>query len=279
MPFGIVADLVQASGELKAEDHDNMAMAFTTSLSRNLASKSYLYGLTDFMNAAFQGDTKVLNNWVQNRVGSFVPAVLNQTNPDDTLREMRDYTDQVIGRLPGLSQTLPPRVSFFGEPVMKAPFTEGRPLNPFTPSLKPGDHHVEDALLELGRSFAYPDKKYPMTDVDMTSRDFGMKGNLTPYDRMLQLMAHPGDGVPSLKTTLGKIVDSPAWATMSTGVPGIEQGGTRFDVINREVQKYRGIAQKKILLEFPELRKAIVATKGGQSALDAIQGWLNEPNH
>ncbi len=287
-PFGIVADLVQASGELKAEDHDNLAMAFTTSLSRNLASKSYLYGLTDFMQAAFDGDTATLDKWVKNRVGSFVPAILNQTNSDDTLREMRDYTDQVIGRVPGLSQTLPSRVSFFGDPIMKAPFTEGRPVNPFTPSLKKEDHHVEDALLELGRSFAYPDKKYPMTDVDMTSRDYGIKGNLTPYDRLLQLMAHPGDGVPSLKTTLGKIVDSPAWATMSPGVPGIEEGGTRFDVINRQVQKYRGIAQKKLLLEFPDLRKAIdrskitkkVAQKGGQSALDAIQGFLtNEPSH
>lgn len=287
-PFGIVADIVQASGELKAEDHDNFAMAFTTSLSRNLASKSYLYGLTDFMQAAFDGDTKTLTKWTQNRAGSFVPAVLNQMNPDDTMREMRTYTDQVIGRLPGTSETLPPRVSFFGDPIMKAPFSEGRPVNPFTPSLANKDHHVEDQLLELGRQFAYPDKKYPLSNIDLTSKQYGVAtGNLTPYDRMLALMARPGDGIPTLRQVITQVVDDPSWKTMSPGVPGVQEGGTRFDVINQIVQKYRGIAQKKLLMEFPELKHAVerdkvttkAAEKGGQAGLDAIQGYLNEPSN
>lgn len=286
MPFGIMADVMQASGELDENHQNNFAMAFTTSLSRNLASKSYLYGLTDFMQAAFDGDTTVLDKWVKTRVGSFVPAVLNQTNPDNDVRELRDYTDQVLGHIPGLSETLPPRVSFFGQPIMKAPFSSGRPVNPFTPSIAQDDTSVEDKLLELGRDFAYPSKKYPGTDVDMTSHEFGLaKGNLTPYDRMLQIMASPGNGVPTLRTTLGHITSSPAWDKMSPGVPGIQEGGTRFEKINEQVQKYREIAMKKLMLEFPALQEAVqrskitkkVAEKGGQQAVDNIQSYLNEP--
>lgn len=286
MPFGIIADLVQASGELDDNHQHNFAMAFTTSLSRNLASKSYLYGLSDFMQAAFDGDANVMDKWMKQRVGSFVPAALNQMNPDDTVRELRDYTDQVLGHIPGLSETLPPRVSFFGQPIMKAPFSSGRPVNPFTPSIAQADTSVEDKLLELGRSFAYPSKKYPGTDVDMTSREFGLaKGNLTPYDRMLQIMASPGNGVPTLRTTLGTITSSEAWDRMSPGVPGIEEGGTRFDIVNKKVQRYREIAMKKLMLEFPALQEAVqrskitkkVAEKGGQEAVDQLQEYLNEP--
>jgi hypothetical protein len=286
MPFGIIADAMQASGEMTADQQSNFALAFTTSLSRNLASKSYLYGLTDFMQAAFDGDTRTLTKWTKNRVGSFVPAALNQLNPDDTLREMRSYTDQVIGRLPGTSETLPPRMSFFGDPIMKAPFSEGRPVNPFTPSMVNKDHHVEDELLELGRQFAYPDKKYPLTNIDLTSKDYGVAtGNLTPYDRMLQIMARPGDGTPTLRQAVTQVVDDPSWKEMSAGVPGVQEGGTRFDVINGIVQKYRGIAQKKLILEFPELERAIeidkattnAARKGGQGALDSVLNYFNDP--
>lgn len=285
-PFGILADAATASGELQAHHEDNIVMAFTTALSRNLASKSYLYGLTDFMNAAFSGKTHTLNEWMKNRVGSFVPALAKQLNPDDTMREMRTYMDHIIGNIPGLSQTLPPRVTFFGDPVMKAPFTGDLPLNPFTPSPFVKDTHIEDKLLKLGRDFSYPSHNYPGTDVDMTSRDWGVKGNLTAYDRMLQLMANPGDGAPSLKEVLGQIVDADGWDELSPGVPGIDQGGTQFDLINKHVQDYRTIAMKKVYQEFPALADAVekskvtkkVAHKGGQAALDAVMEYFNDSN-
>lgn len=284
MPFGIVADMVSASGEIPWDTADNAGMAFVTSLSRNLANKSYMYGLTDFMKAAFDGDQVTLKKYVQAHVGSMVPAVLNQVNPDDTMREMRDYTDQIIGHVPGLSATLPPRVNIFGDPVMKAPFTSGRAINPFTPSMSRPDTHVEQKLYEIGKGIQYPDKNYPATNVDMTSKLYGMKGNLTPYDRLMQLIAKgPGNGAPSLRAALGKLVDNPNWDKLSHGVPGIQEGGTQFDKVNGLVQEYRDRANKQILVEFPELRKAVdtskqtqkVARKGGQAAVDKILGLLH----
>jgi hypothetical protein len=285
-PFGIIADAVTASGELQAHHEDNIVMAFTTALSRNLASKSYLYGLTDFMNAAFSGKSNTMNEWMKNRVGSFVPSVAKQMNTDPEMREMRTYMDQIIGGIPGLSRTLPARSTFFGDAVMKAPFTGDLKMNPFSASPYVKDTHIEDKLLELGRDFSYPSHNYPGTDVDMTSRDWGVRGNQTAYDRMLELMAHPGDGAPSLKEVLGSIVDADGWDQLSPGVPGIDQGGTQFALINKQVQNYRRIAMDKVYLEFPELAKAVekskvtkkVAHKGGQAALDAISGYLNDSN-
>ncbi len=99
-------------------------------------------------------------------------------------------------------------------------------------------------------------------------------------------MANPGDGIPSLKETLGNLVDSDGWDQLSPGVPGIDEGGTQFSKVNEKVQKYRGIAMKKVYLEFPELANAVerskvtkkVAHKGGQAALDAVVGFLNDSN-
>lgn len=289
MPLGIISDAVQASREMDEQHQNDFALAFTAAMGRNLASKSYLYGVTDAANALMSGDTNKLDTWMKSRTGSFVPAVFRQTNPDDTMREMRTYTDQVIGNLPGFSESLPPKVSFFGKPIMKAPFSSGRALNPFTPSYGQEDTGVEDKLMVLGRDFSYPSKNYPGTEVDMTSRDYGLaQGKLTPYDRMLQIMANPGGGMPSLRTAIGKITSSAAWDTMSPGVPGIQEGGTRFDKVNGIVQTYRGLAMKRILQEFPAMADSVrtskvtkkVAEKGGQAALDKLKGYLvNEPNH
>lgn len=289
MPLGIISDAVQASREMDEQHQSDFALAFTAAMGRNLASKSYLYGVTDAANALMSGDTNKLDTWMKSRTGSFVPAVFRQTNPDDTMREMRTYTDQVIGNLPGFSESLPPKVSFFGKPIMKAPFSSGRALNPFTPSYGQEDTSVEDKLMVLGRDFSYPSKNYPGTEVDMTSRDYGLaQGKLTPYDRMLQIMANPGGGMPSLRTAIGKITSSAAWDTMSPGVPGIQEGGTRFDKVNGIVQTYRGLAMKRILQEFPALADSVrtskvtkkVAENGGQAALDKLKGYLvNEPSH
>jgi hypothetical protein len=120
----------------------------------------------------------------------------------------------------------------------------------------------------------------------MTSRDWGVRGNQTAYDRMLELMANPGDGSPSLKEVLGQIVDSDGWDELSPGVPGIDEGGTQFDIINKQVQKYRAIAMKKVYEEFPELADAVekskvtkkVAHTGGQAALDALMEYFNDSN-
>lgn len=284
MPLGIVADMAQSSGELPWEETDSIATAFGASLARNVSSKSYMYNLTSFMNAAFRGDEKLINSFLQGKAASFVPSVANQLNPDDEMHELRGYVDTVISRIPGMSETLPARRNIFGEPVMKAPFYPNRALNPFTVSKTFVSDSADNELLEIGKAIPFPSKNYPSTSVDMASRKYGLKGDLTPYDRMLQIMASPGHGAPSLRQAIEQIVKSPEWDKMSGGVPGVQEGGTKFEVVNNVVQRYREMARKRILSEFPELRKAVqqavvseeAAKRGGPQALERVMKFFQE---
>jgi hypothetical protein len=239
------------------------------------------------MNAAFKGDEVTIEKYLQNKAASFVPSAVNQLNPDDELHELRGFVDSVMSRIPGVSDKLPARRNIFGEKIIKAPFYPNRALNPFTVS--PADKDpVSDALIELGRAIPFPSKNAPGTKIDMTSRAYGTKlvGNeeLTPYDRMMAIMANPGKGTPSLRQTITKVVKSPEWDKMSPGVPGVQEGGTRFEVVNKIVQEYREMARARVMAEFPELRKAVqqaqvteqVAKRGGKEGLEKVLQFFNK---
>jgi hypothetical protein len=280
-PFGIVADVVSSSGEIPWDGIDDTAVAFVAAMTRNISSKSYMYGLTEFMNAAFKGDELTINRYLQGKVASFVPSAVNQLNPDDELHELRGYVDTVMARIPGVSDKLPARRNIFGEKVLKAPFYPNRALNIFTMS-PADDDPVMDKLTELGRAIPFPSKTAPGTSIDMTSRAYGTKivdgEEQTPYDRMMAIMASPGRGTPSLREVITGIVNSPQWDQMSPGVPGVQEGGTRFDVVNKVVQEYREMARARVMAEFPELRKAVqqaqiteeVAKRGGKEGLERV---------
>jgi hypothetical protein len=284
MPFGIVADMYQSSGELPWEDINDIGYAFTAAMGRNLSSKSYLYGLTSFMNAFAQGDEGVVESYVRGKAASFVPSIVNQMNQDEHMREVRGVVDAFMARIHGMSEMLAPQHNFFGEPIMKAPFSANRNINPFTVSGTFVSDSVDNQLLELGKAIPYPSKTYPGTDVDLTSRKYGTKGDLTPYDRMMEIMANPGNGMPSLRDAVSKIVTGPNWEKMSPGVPGVQEGGTRFDVINNVVQKYRDMAQKRLIKEFPALKEATAVSKvskdaarrGGPTALERVMKFFDK---
>lgn len=285
-PVGIAADMVAASGEIHEDEIDKVAIGFMAAVSSNLASKTYLAGITNAMEAWTSGSETKMRDYFRNQVGSYVPNALNQPNPDDNMREVRGYVDSLLARLPGYSTTLPARRNLFGEPVLKAPGELNRAFNPFTTGIKPSeDGGVEDKLLELGKAVPMPSKFAPGTDdlgplqVDMASRKYGLKGDLTPYDRLLELTAEPGAGQPSLRKALTDLVKSPQWEEMSAGSQQVAPGGLRFDVANKIIQGYRDRAFIKVRQEFPEMDSAIrqalitkkAATALGDSGVERIQ--------
>lgn len=291
-PLGVVADLFHSSGELHSQDYLDVATAFASAVAMNVTSKTYLAGITNAMEVMTSGDPNKTKQFLENHLGTYVPNLLNQLNPDDPMREVRGYVDAMLARLPGFSTTLPARRNLFGEPVLKAPGELNRAFNPFTLSGKSEDTPSVDAkLLEIGKGIAMPDKFAPGTGdlgqaaVDMTSKNYGLgEGNMTPYDRMMELIAKPKSGGPSLRTALTKAVNSPDWDKLPQGDASIQPGGVKYNIVMKIVGAYRQQAMAQVRKEFPLLNRAIIQAtitkgvnaSGGPDQIQRIQDLFKQ---
>ena len=278
-PWGVIADFVQASGELDDHDRTDIAAAMAASLASNLTSKTWLANATNFIDALTSGSGTEEHNFLSNQLSTLIPNVLAQTNPDDSVREVRGYMDKVLSRIPGFSQYLPPRFNIYGDPVMKPPGELNRALNPFTTMgpVKPGS--MEEQLLAIGRAIPMPDTK--KDGVDLTDPAFGKKGNLAAYDRMMQLIGHPKNGVNTIKTDLENLMATPVWKDMP------KDADKKLDLVKNIIQAHREIAISQLRQEpeFAALDKALnqgLVTKrakvflGQQAAEDYVKKFFTQ---
>ena len=278
--LGMVADTVQMWGELNDDQRSNYGAAVIATLSSNLTSKTYMQGMTDFFEAVSSGRAADAANLVENTVGSFVPNVLRQGNPDDSIRETRGMLDELMGRLPGFSETLEPRRNLFGEKVMRPPSYVNNTFNPFTVSGKVTNENVAHELVKLGRAMTMPAEKRFGGLVDLTDRSTfndGPNENQSPYDRMLELLANPGDGRPSLREKVEDIVHSEAYQNApAEDVSG--PGGLKHRLVSQIIAAEQQIAFAQVLSEYPSLLQACNQARelkgagggGGATAMDDV---------
>ena len=113
----------------------NMAIATYKAGFKNIASKTYLKGLVDFV-SSFDGnqvDKKGLW-WLENKVGSYVPNILSKVMNDPFLRETDGFMQAIQKRLGGTG--LPKTYNVLGEPIISTQGNVGRLFNsifnPFT---------------------------------------------------------------------------------------------------------------------------------------------------
>ena len=87
---------------------------------KNLASKTYLAGAGELLNAAGSDDPAKMERFATRYLTSYVPSVLGSARRlyDPTTNEVRGIIDAVRDKIPGLSSSLPPRYSWItGQPV------------------------------------------------------------------------------------------------------------------------------------------------------------------
>lgn len=259
--LGIVADLHQMSGEIPEGKHAELAAAWAAAIATNVTNQTFMQGLSDALDAFSHGDQHQMMRLFSNTAGSFVPNVARQMNPDDALRETRGMVDELEARVPGLSKSLEPRRNVFGEPIMKPPGYANQTINPFTYMADPGDHNVQQELLQLGKAMAMPS---PMRgNIDLTDRSaYSNGGKQSPYDRWLELVSKSG-----ARAEMTKKINSPEWSHYSDGTE-MYPGGRKFDVASVILTKHQDRAWKQILEEYPKLKTAIVGqTKDKAAAL------------
>lgn len=102
---------------------DTKAMKALTSIGTNLVSQTYMSGLSDALNAIMDPE-RYGGNWISRTASGFVPfssALRTATRATDTtLRQPEGIVETIKASLPGLSESVPPRLDAFGNEVQRS---------------------------------------------------------------------------------------------------------------------------------------------------------------
>jgi len=116
--IGVWADVAQiiASGHLdNEEDIGELFAAALAGTAYNMTNKSFMQGFATFIEAT-SDPGRYSKGMAKNLFKSLVPRFANQMERmnDPILREARGYIDELKAQIPGLSETLLPRVDLWG---------------------------------------------------------------------------------------------------------------------------------------------------------------------
>lgn len=196
--LGVAADMATLPENMSERQRNDKTTLLVASIMGNLASKTWMSGMSDLM-GALDDPERNAGNLLERLAGAFtVPTGVNQVARivDPTLRETGSVGEAIQNRIPGLSEKLLPRRNIWGEALETEGGVGPDIISPVWQSTARNDP-VNMALLELDYAPGYP------------SRTVGGQ-ELTPeqYDAYLASSgkaAHDG---------LSRLVQSPAWQAM-----------------------------------------------------------------
>ena len=246
--FGIVADITKNIEALSEEDQAYAAFLPTAALSftNNMASKSYLKGLSETLEVMMSDDPEEWGRYFRWQLGSRVvpfSSALRTLNPDNEAKELRSVADGILANIPGLSQNVEAKRNVLGEKIEIG--------NPFISSLDPSP--VKQELAALGEEFQLPAKTIPQTRVNMTR--YKNKNGQTSFDRYQELAGTIQINGQTMETKLEALVNSPNYQRLPS-FAGSELDGRRSQrgkAITQIIQRYRNAALRQVRREYPDL--------------------------
>ena len=208
--IGLSADMAEIIGQTSEAEADEIATAAALSVFQNMASKTYLSGVIDFIDAFFSSSTDPeasnykLERWAKRLVGSVVPSVVAsvEREVDPTMRAANTYLDAIKSRIPGFSDDLPPRRNIWGEPVVLEGGIGPDIMSPiYVSSVK--DDKVAEEIIRQQTPLSMPSRviKAGNSTVELTPEQ---------YDRLIMLSSGDKNKV-SLKdaiTSSGEMTES-----------------------------------------------------------------------
>ncbi len=128
-------------------------------LTYSFANKTFLSGITNFVNALVSPE-EYGEQFISQYTSGFVPfsGVMRNVRQmtDTTVREPQGIGERIANQVPGLSTTIPAKVSSFGEPIERKPIGITK-FAPF-PITRAESNTVADELSRLDMSISYPSK-------------------------------------------------------------------------------------------------------------------------
>jgi hypothetical protein len=169
--MGIAADFVEIGKAMSDWEKNDVVGLMIASVSRNLASKTWLASVTDAVEA-YSDPERYGANWLRRQAGAVVPNIVGQTAQayDPYLREARSMLDEVKSKVPGLRETLPIKRDSFGRPIKREGSIGPDILSPIYKSTHKNDG-VADELVRLNLPIRRPSKE--IAGVELKAEEYG----------------------------------------------------------------------------------------------------------
>jgi hypothetical protein len=241
--FGLAADWTdiykytdKKLSEEEELDYMELASMLAASFSENITNKTFLTGVSDFINVMFNPD-RYGESALLRFLSSFVPTVSYyvRKNDDPLIRDAQSLTDAIYNRIPGMSTELPARRNVFGEERRfqegAAPDFLGNIGKTFSPVAK--STITNDVVFnELARlKITPPTPKRTIGGVDLTPRQYE---NL--FKEMITL---------DTKNTIKNVIETPYYNNL------IESD--KVDIIKKIIQEDQERARKLTETKNPEI--------------------------
>lgn len=252
-------------------DTEKLAVGTALAIGRTLVDNSYFQGFANLF--ATLHDARVGGageGAIMSTAGSAVPAISGAVAraADPYQREIYSMLDEFKSKIPGLSNTLPPRRNLWGEPVPSG----HDPVTNFISPVKIANvkhEPIDDEILKQGMNITMPDRMQTFgTRTDSVPVD--MSKYPAAYSRLLQLS---GNELKSpawnmgLKDLLNGIVDGthPLSAVYNLKSDGPEGG--KEVMIRDMISQYRDLAKKQVLQEYPAIAQEVQDKSDAKQAL------------
>ena len=256
--IGIAASIAEIAADLNNEDGDELALAGVLAIADNLASKTYMSGVTEFIAAIdSRNPTSDLSKYAARQAGGLVPysSLLRNVaqTADPIYRDTKvqggdsryaDYfytlRNSMAAGIPGLSSSLPPRRDMWGEPATRASgvgwgYDFISPMAARQESKDP----VDRAMVENHVEASYPPRS--IRGVKLTPQEY------SDFSEKAGKMA---------KEMLDRIVDSGGFRRL----PGGKQS-LKSDLMKDAILRARDAARAQMMLENPALLSRIRAAE------------------
>jgi len=221
--LGIIADLHDVQSAATSGELDKAAALTMVAVKNDILNKTFFTTFSNMFDA-IDDPARYGDKWIKSMSGSAVPAVAAGVAraTDPYLRETKTMLDVIKARIPGLSQTLPPRLSPTGEPVK-------RPGTPISRMFSPVDvsKGTQDPLwTELNRLKVYLGT--PKTTGGNKLSDEDIRGIVET-------------GGPEMHRALMETISSMGYQKLADE--------TKVKLIKRIVTKYRSYGKSKYMSE------------------------------
>jgi hypothetical protein len=245
--LGLSADVTEIIGQATEAEAAQIATASALAVAQNMASKTYLSGVTDFFDAFFgaspdpEAANYKLDRYLQRLASSVVPSffatIERAMSPE--MSATYGYIDRIKSRIPGYSDDLPPRRNIFGEPIVLEGGIGPDIMSPiYTSTAK--DDPVADEMVRQQVAVGMPRRQIQGIELDAQQ-----------YDRYVLLYSGI-EAQTSLKDQLRTMFNAREYKNASDG----PEGGKAL-MIKSVFTAYRDMAQAQMLAEDDQLTNQI----------------------
>ena len=260
--FGMVADLVHMSSRLDEHSKGEVAMAMTAAVVKNMSSKTYLKGLQDSIRF-LQDMDGYGDSFVANRAAMLVPALLQQTNGDEYLREVHGVVEAMLAKTPWYERVDPQR-NVLGS-ALKRPTAAWGPdaISPFAQSTWSSDP-VRDELVRLEASIGLPRPK--SGNVDLLSETLRVSDTQSMYDAWIERSGTIELSDATMKDALEDLIKGDEYR--QAGTDPFDNGevalpGTRVGMVRSLIKEFQDAALEELRGSHKELHQALIDDEVG----------------